>query len=416
MPPPRPASRLLRPAEAPRGLRRPAFAHLTVALVVLMAASSAPSPLYLVYQQRWGFSVTVLTVVFAVYVAALLVALLCTGRLSDHLGRRPVLVGALGLEAVSTAVFWGASGVGDLLAARVLQGLATGAALGTITAGLVDLAAPERPHRGALVSGAAPSAGLALGAAGSGLLVQRVAIPDAAVFSALTVVVAVLALTALALPDAAPRRPGALASLRPAIGVPASVRPTFLAVLPAAVATWAIGGLYLSLGPSLARDFLHPSAPVVGGLVVAALTGPAALATAATARLRPRAALSGGALALAAGTAGALAALSTGSLPFFCAATAVAGLGFGAAFTGALRSLAPVTAPSDRGRVFSALYVASYLAFSVPALLAGAIAPHAGLAATADGYGLAVTALALAAVVIALPRRADRAQTASGEA
>jgi MFS family permease len=89
-----------------------------------------------------------LTVIFAVYVAGLLGALLTVGSLSDHLGRRPVLVAALLVAAASTAIFWAADGVGSLLIARVVQGLATGTAAGALAAGLVEFAPEERPHLG----------------------------------------------------------------------------------------------------------------------------------------------------------------------------------------------------------------------------------------------------------------------------
>ncbi|MGW3177435.1 MFS transporter [Streptomyces sp. NPDC001153] len=99
---------------------------LACANVVMMATASAPSPIYPLYRERWGLSVTMLTVIFAVYVVGLLGALLTVGSLSDQLGRRPVLVAALLVAVSSTAVFWTADGVVSLLIARVVQGIATG--------------------------------------------------------------------------------------------------------------------------------------------------------------------------------------------------------------------------------------------------------------------------------------------------
>src|SRR6187397_1366051 len=77
--------------------RSMAFASISVIFVVFMAASSAPSPLYVVYQQLWGFSAMTLTVVFAVYVLGLIGSLLVLGALSDYIGRRPVLAAAIAL-------------------------------------------------------------------------------------------------------------------------------------------------------------------------------------------------------------------------------------------------------------------------------------------------------------------------------
>ena len=109
------------------------------------AASSVPTPLYLVYQARWHFSASTLTLIFAVYAAALLLTLLTVGALSDFLGRRRVLAAALVVELLSMVAFIGADGVGWLLAARAVQGVATGAAAGALSAAVADLAPPERP-------------------------------------------------------------------------------------------------------------------------------------------------------------------------------------------------------------------------------------------------------------------------------
>src|SRR4051794_32790751 len=163
---------------SPRTLTHPslsrgaAFWMLAATLGFLLFASSAPSPLYVVYQAKWDFSPLTLTSVFAVYVVALLLALLFAGSLSDHIGRRPVLVLALIVQAAGMGLFVAAQGVELLFAARIVQGVATGVAIGAISAALIDLQPPGRPALGALVSSAAPLLGLAAGALGSGLLVQ----------------------------------------------------------------------------------------------------------------------------------------------------------------------------------------------------------------------------------------------------
>src|SRR5947199_3647334 len=101
--------------------KRSGFAVLFGTFTLFAFASSAPSPLYVVYQAKWGFSTITLTSVFAVYALALLGALLVAGSLSDHLGRRPVLLGALIVEIVAMLAFAGAQGVAWLFAARILQ-------------------------------------------------------------------------------------------------------------------------------------------------------------------------------------------------------------------------------------------------------------------------------------------------------
>src|SRR3954447_24137052 len=158
--------------------RTPAFWLVAAALLVLTSAASAPSPLYVVYQQRWGFSSVTLTAVFAVYAVALLAALLTVGGLSDFVGRRPMLAAALLADAVAMIVFLEAESVSWLLAARIVQGAATGAALGVISAYLIDLQPAEHPKLGALVNSVGSGLGLAVGALLAGVLVEYAPAPS----------------------------------------------------------------------------------------------------------------------------------------------------------------------------------------------------------------------------------------------
>src|SRR5258706_410266 len=146
--------------------RAGSFWLLATLLALLSAASSTPSPLYAVYAARWHFSSITLTAIFGVYALALLAALLTTGRLSDHLGRRPLVLLA------GVLAFIAASGAGWLFTARILQGLGTGMAAGAISAWLVDLQPPDRLGLGSVVGSVAPISGLAAGTLGAGLLVQ----------------------------------------------------------------------------------------------------------------------------------------------------------------------------------------------------------------------------------------------------
>jgi len=378
----------------PRSLPRPAAFWLLAAVsATFLAASAAPSPLYVVFQAEWGFSPTTLTAVFAVYALALLAALLTAGALSDHVGRRPVIAGALLVEIAAMAVFAGAQDVGWLFAARIVQGLATGAATGALAAALIDL----HPPRGALFNTLAPTAGLAAGALGSGLLVQFGPHPTSLVFVILASAFAVFLLALAAVPETTARRPGALASLRPSAAVPAHARPTFATLVPALTATWALGGLYLSLGPSLAARVLDVHNHVAGGLVVTALAGSASLASFAARGVEPRRAMITSTLALALGVAVSLVALETESIPLFYAGAAIAGAGFGPAFLSAIRLLAALAEPAERAALLSVVYVLSYLAFSIPAVIAGLVVTSAGLRPTAVVYGAVVIALATSA-------------------
>ena len=245
--------------------RRSRLFYAVAGVVVLfLAASSVPSPLYVVYQQLWGFSEAVLTLVFAVYVVFLLASLLVVGGLSDHVGRRPVLAAALVVQTAAVVIFYLASGVTMLLVARAVQGAATGAAITAMAATLVDL----DPRRAGLANATTPLIGLALGALGCGLLVEYLPEPTRLVWAMLLTGLGVVAIVLTQLPETAPRRVGALASLRPRVRVPAGLHADVLMIAPTLAASWALGGLYLSLGPSVAAELLGLHSHLLGGAVV----------------------------------------------------------------------------------------------------------------------------------------------------
>ncbi|MEA2225515.1 MAG: hypothetical protein QOE67_797, partial [Solirubrobacteraceae bacterium] len=174
---------------------------------------------------------------FAVYALGLLGALLVTGSLSDHLGRRPTLLLALALQIAGMLVFAEAQSVLWLFVARILQGVATGIAMAAISAGLIDLQPPRNPRLGALVAAAAPMGGLAAGALGSGLLVQYGPDPTRLVYWLMLAAFALVMLFARALPETVERNPSWARSLRPAVAVPPSLRAAFVATIPCLTAT-----------------------------------------------------------------------------------------------------------------------------------------------------------------------------------
>jgi MFS family permease len=383
-----------------------AFVLMGVTLGLVLFAASAPSPLYPVYERRFGFSPATLTAIFAVYAFALIAALLTTGALSDRVGRRPVLLASLLLLAAAMAVFALADGVGWLFAARVLQGLGTGVATGTLSAVLLDL--QVRPGRGPTVSAVGPAVGLAVGALAAGALVEHGPAPRQLVFWLLLGAFLVAAAALAAVPETVPYSTGWLRAVRPRVGVPPAARATFLAVTPMVVAGWALTGFYLSLGPSLTASLSGGDDRLVAGLPLAAIFGAGAVGSLLTPRWTAARAVLIGAPLFILGTGVTIAAVAAGQFWLYLVGSAIAGLGFGPSFAGSLRALAPLVELTERGELLTAVYVTSYLGFSVPALVAGVLTTHIGLRATANGYAAVIVALALAATA-AYARRARAA-------
>ena len=368
--------------------------------MLFAAAASAPTPLYVVYQKEWGFSNTTLTVIFAVYVFGLIGSLLVLGGLSDHVGRRPVLAAAITLEAVAFVLFIIAGDVTVLLVARILQGIATGAAFSTLGATLVDFNPQHSPGRAGLVNAVAPISGLSLGALGCGALVQFAPAPTQLVFAVLLAGMIVAGVVVARIPETSARRPGAMASLVPVLRIPTRLRPDVYALVPILIASWALGGLYLSLGPSVAASLFGLSNHLVGGLVVTLLCGAGAL-TAIALRTWPTSRVLGiGALLLSAGTALTFAGVEAHTVALAGAGTIVAGVGFGASGLASFGTLSRLAAPGERSELFAFALVIAYLAFSLPALAAGIASTSVGLHATMVVYSLCVVALGLVAVAV----------------
>ncbi|NWB47551.1 MFS transporter [Pseudomonas gingeri] len=383
---------------------RASLVFLSITLLTFLAASSAPTPLYHLYQETLRFSAATLTLIFGVYALSLLAALLTVGSLSDHLGRRPVIFTALLLDIGAMWLFITADSVVLLIAARALQGFATGMATSVLGASLLD----NDNRKGPLINSIAPLLGMACGGLGSGLLVEFAPHPMQLVYWILFGLLVVQAATVWRLPETVSAQPGALASLRPTLHVPPQARKALWIALPVDVAVWAMGGFYLSLAPSLVRAATGSTSNLIGGVLVAILTLSGAL-TIFTLRDRPaQKILRLGAVLLAIGVSLILLAVHSASLPLFLFATLVAGGGFGSGFLGALRSVVPLALPHERAGLMSAFYALSYLAFCLPALLAGNLSHRLGLIATTDGYGVMLIGLSLGALLMLLWRRPAR--------
>ena len=385
--------------------RAASFWLLATVFAFFLFAASAPSPLYVVYEAMWHFSSLTLTAIFGVYALALLAALLTTGRLSDHLGRRPVVLLALVVQIVSMVAFIAARGVGMLFAARVLQGLGTGLATGALSAWLLDLQPPDNPRLGSLVASVAPVAGLAAGALVSGLLVQYSPDPLHFVFSLLCAVYALAFAAMPVIADVAKRTPGWLQSMRPQIGVPPAARSLFAASAPSLIATWALGGLYLSLGPSLALSLLKSDSYLAGAGVIVALMGAVAVAATLVRAEDARVIVIRASLVLVVGVGITELSVALGSAVGLYAGSVLAGLGFGPAFSAVFRSLVPLAPPDKRAGLLASIFIVVYLAFSVPALIAGVAVTHYGLRDTTYVYGIVVMTLAAMTAVAVWRRR-----------
>jgi MFS family permease len=378
---------------------RTSFWVATAAYVALMMAAGAPTSLYVTYQERWHFSEVTLTLIFGIYVLVLLATLLTVGGLSDFVGRKPVLLTGLLLLIASMAIFANARGVGWLYAGRVVQGLAAGTSLGALSAAIIDYAGPSRSRLAAMANSFVPSLGLALGTVIAGALVQFAPAPRMLIFVVLSALYVVLVVAIAAAPETAVRRPGALRSLVPRIRVPRHARAAFFGTLPAQFAPWAQLGMALSLTTSLAADKFGVTNKFLGALVVFAMLGSAFLAGLLTRNVRPQLSTYVGCGGMVIGNVIILLSLIGPSTIAFYAGSIFTGLAIGMTLGAVLGALSALPTAAERGEFFASVYVIGYIAFSVPAIIAGYCAVHVGLVPTSVGYGLFLIVLILLAMI-----------------
>jgi MFS family permease len=391
-------------AETQRG----AYSLLLVLSGVALGVSGLPAPLYGMYEKAWHLSPLSTTVVFAVYAVAALGAVLVSGRISDVVGRKPVLLAALVAMIVGLGVFLVADNMALLMVARAIHGAAVGSIVVAGAAALLDLR-PEHGVRSGQLSGVSFNIGMTVAIVGSALLAQYAPHPMRTPYAVVAVICAVVGVGVVALrePHSARTR-GPIRIARPA--VPREIRGDFWFAALGAMASWSVLGVLLSLYPSLAAQQTHVHNLVFGGAVVGMTAFSAALAQMSATRMPARRAALAGDVGMALALVLVIPVLATHSWPLVLAAAALLGATFGLGFGGSLRHLSHVVPADRRGETMSAYYLLAYAAMTVPTIVAGWAATRWALSSVFPWFaGTVAIACLMAAVVGAISTRVPQA-------
>lgn len=382
-----------------------ALVAATLTLVLAFAVSSSPVPLFTTYRRADGLTDGDFSLATVAYFAGTILALLVLGRLSTHLGRRPLALAAAALLLAGALVMLRVDSLAPLALGRFLSGLGCGIASSAVMSYVVD-AAPRRPAwLATMITSQSPMVGLTLGALGSGLLVEHGPRPTTTVFlvgaGAMTLCLLALAIA----PETGPRLRGALASLRPRVAVPVAARPLLPALAAVVVSTWAMGSFYQAFGPSVVADGLGTDDAVVFAVVFSAYMLPSVLGAPVGGRMCIRTAQRTGMALFAIGVLGVLTALALDSVVLFIAASIVAGAGQGMAMSASVRSVLSTATPAETAPTMAAVYLLSYSGAMAASLVSGQLTRWYGVEQIVIGYGALAVA---AAVVTALCAREPR--------
>ncbi|WP_194294375.1 MFS transporter, partial [Streptomyces sp. RB17] len=299
-------------------------------VVFFLASANAPSPLYETYESAWHAGALTGTAAFATYAVGVVGGLLWLDRLSERFGRRAVLLSSIGGQVIALALFALAGSFVPIFIGRALQGLASGAAFGTLSALMIE----SDQVRGPIASAASPGTGSGFGALLSGFLIQFAPGPTRTVYLVLGSVLLVQGVLVMRLIPDTVRRPGPVMSLRPRIAVPPYARAAFVGYTPVVFVVWGLSGFYAALSPALFRTLARGASGWQSALPLFTLLGTATVMTVALRHVRGRAVTVVGLVLTIAGLGVTVAALALSSAGLYLAASVVAGMGYGAGFQG----------------------------------------------------------------------------------
>ncbi|MDI6102316.1 MFS transporter [Actinoplanes sp. NEAU-A12] len=383
------------------------FWAVAVAFAVAMAFSTVPAPLFPLYTARDGFSTFTVTAVFAAYAVGVVVSLLLAGHVSDRLGRKRILIPALGLEVVAALLFLTGTSLPLLLAARFITGLGVGMITATATAHLHELHAAHRPGasgtRFEVVSTAANIGGLGLGTLVAGFLAEFVTAPLRTPY-AIFLLLLVAAIAAVAVSPETVRRAGAYRYRPQRVSIGRG--PAYPAAATGAFAAFSVFGFFTSVAPGFVAGTLQHPSRFLAGLIVFAVFGASAAAQTLTTRWTARSRTVSGLTAQAAGLLTLVTGMHVASLPVFLSGGMLAGIGAGVLFKASLGTVAAHATPADRGAALAGLFLIAYVALAVSALAIGMASRFAGVVTVMTWFAAAL--LALLTVVALLSHRSRR--------
>jgi MFS family permease len=374
------------------------MAGAAITFMSLYLAAGVLTPLLVVYKDEWNFAASQLTLAFAVYAVGFLVALLTLGSLSDHIGRRPVLIGSLVVQLASNVMFLLADGIGWVVSGRIVQGVATGAATGALTAAIVEFAPENRKRLGTILGSVSVTGGLAVGSLLAGVAIQLTTAANSIAFVALTVITVLGIVVIVFSGETVVRAPGALRSLIPRVAIPPATRREFAAAAPVIAAVWMLAGLSGGLAPSMVGSVFHHDSGLLNGIAGFIAPAMSAVVGLAFASVDPRRGMTIGIYACILGALAIIGGVHAESLELMFVGQAIAGAGFGASFTASLSLIFPLATANQRAGVVSVIYIVSYVAFGVPIVIAGQLTSSLGIVPTVSWY----TAFALLLSFISL--------------
>lgn len=383
----------------PRFSRGIAFVISSISLISVFFSAGIAIPLYNIFRVHDGITDSDLALTTVAYLGATALSLLLLGRLSNHLGRRPVVVSALAFTIMACLVLMQVHSLPVLITGRVLQGVACGLASTAAGAMVIDMAPRHQfPWLAAVITSSAPPFANPIGALFSGLLIEHGPSPRMLAFALTVGVISVLLVLVLFCPETVKRTPGAARSLVPHIQVPSGAGRTMIATGCGLVATWSFSGFYQAFAPGLTADYLGTSNAIMIAVVFGSIVVLSPVGGSLSGRLHPAFALRLGLVIFTITVIIIVWLLHLAAIVPFLLTSAFAGAAQGISNGGGMRSVMAQVPVGERAGTLATLYLVSYGGGALPGLAAGELSHFLSLPDIASCYA----ALVIVATVIAM--------------
>jgi MFS family permease len=382
-----------------------ALAAVATLLGVAFGLSTLITPLYLIYQQRFGFSQITLTLIYAAYAIGNIAALLFFGRVSDRIGRRPAALSALAILIIAALVFLFADGVAALYIGRILSGLGIGIAGGTGNAWLAELVDEHDKARAAIIGTSSNFLGLGLAALLSGFFAQYGPWPlDLSFIVYLFILCAAAALVWFTRETVRDADPSGL-EIRPKLSLPRQIRAQFVAPAITGFGLMALVGFYAALMPSILSHDLNIKSQAAAGALLFELAIVVAVVIVATQRFESRTSMMWSLALMIPAAASVAAAQISASLWIMLATTAVVAVSAGLGYRGSLQVVNQIAPADKRAAVVSSYFLCCFIGNALPVIGIGVLSSITDMTVADIAFSCMIAGFAVVALIFGVAYR-----------
>ncbi|MDC0611131.1 MFS transporter [Vibrio sp.] len=375
------------------------FVIAAFTFMVAMMGTTLPTPIYTIYESQLSISSPMVTVIFAVYAAGVIGALLLTGNWSDQIGRKPILLAGLAFAVLSDIIFMFAQGLPLILVGRVLSGISAGLFASTATAAIMDLVPKGHERIGVLTGTAVNMGGLGLGPILAGAIAVELPNPMVTPYLLHLVLVVIAVAGFLFIPETVKRSPSpSFLPQKPAL--PTQVRAVFLPASISALAGFMVTGFYSAVVPNFLSQYLGYKGDFLIGFVAGFLFLCSTLGQIFVEHLPEKRRMHIGCIVLGIGVAIITVSMVMESLTILMVGTAVAGVGHGFAFKAGVSAVGAAAPEESKAASIASYFIVCYGAISIPVIVLGGLTLLFSLKTVSIYFSVISAILCLLAFVI----------------